>query len=219
MHFFVALAALLSASVTVQALPSIKIPSPALPATGRPPVLNHVTFNNDTDGHITFEKDTPNGLYIYHNQTHFSYHGEADTSASTIRRVDVWGDLLIQFQHADRPAGHSENDGPERRQTSCSAYCQGGVLNGDDATAAINGLAKMAGDGIHFNGVIVYNFGDASAFGCDYGKDQLITGGGYLFDINCMTSFCGVNNIIGWNSHNSWRSKFGVNIVGFSCSG
>jgi hypothetical protein len=215
MQFIFALTALLPAFVAVQGLPASNVASSAVPVTNRPPVLSHVTFNNDTDGRITFNKGAPNGLYIYHNETHFSYHGETDTSARKLRRVPR--DLFVQSHLADTPAGHSANDGLDRRQTSCDVTCQGGVLSGDDSTTAINGLANQFGDGLDYKTVIAYNQGDVSAFGCDYGHGQSYTAAQYHFDINCISSVCGLTNVISWNSHHSWKATYGVNLGGFSC--
>jgi hypothetical protein len=215
MHFIIALTALLPAFLAVQALPASNIASSAVPVTNRPPALDHVTFNNDTDGRITFNKGAPNGLYIYHNATHFSYHGEADTSAPKLRRVQRV--LFVQSQLADTSTGHSASDGLDRRQTSCDVSCTGGVLSSDDTTNAINGLANMFGDGLGWSGAIAYNQGDVSAFGCDYGNGQSYTAAQYHFDINCISSVCGLTNVISWNSHKSWKATYGVNLNGFSC--
>ncbi|KAH9890724.1 hypothetical protein F4778DRAFT_752061 [Xylariomycetidae sp. FL2044] len=115
-----------------------------------------------------------------------------------------------QGRYSPSPAESSSNELTTR--ASEGANCNGFYLDANDIQNAINGLIGTCGDGRKYSSRISYQYGNAVAFGCNYGSGQTC----YAKDLRSMfTSVeqkCGTSGA-GWYSKPSWKASYGYTSV------
>ncbi|KAI0651184.1 hypothetical protein C8Q79DRAFT_1004493 [Trametes meyenii] len=160
--------------------------------------IAYYSVNDDGTGRVSLGDMSPNGLYAFHNETHFAYHGEADAQSV--------------LKYGRSPMAPRATD-----EFTCVPSCNGEQnSNTNDIQNAENGLAAMLGGGTTWSHSLVYVYGTTYAFACDYKGSQTNKASDYWASISCVNSNCGTTQG-GWDSIHDWKATFGRQFHDIPC--
>jgi hypothetical protein len=117
-------------------------------AVPQPTIISYHLAEVGLDGKTSLQG--PNGVYIYHNSSHYTYHGQPEA------KVDM---QAVRAEH--------EKHALEGRQWTCSTACQGTYGNIFDIQPAENALASHFDSFPQFSNNVVVKWNNVYAFGCD----------------------------------------------------
>ncbi|KAH0559148.1 hypothetical protein GP486_004317 [Trichoglossum hirsutum] len=140
------------------------------------------------------------------------YFHEDDANGTVVTRyVGLMGETAPKFVRRSPLAIRTPGATVDKRDTG--AHCNKLAGSPNDFFTAEGGLGMFFGDnGQNFKKAISYKFGNAVAFGCDYGKGQQYTGCQLYSDIDAVDSLCGKGGA-GWNAHESSKSSYGRTLL------
>ena len=99
---------------------------------------------------------------------------------------------------------------PQKRD---SIFCQSVEYSASDDSQAIQGLADTLDSQPSFSHSISFTYGSATAYGCDYGNGQTISGGQFTDYLDMVQSECG-DDEAGYYDVPSSKASFGITASG-----
>lgn len=145
-------------------------------------------------GVFKLEPGAQPGLYTHHvaldGTIHTQYHGEMNATAPTTGTA---------------PAAS--------KRGGTGVQCSNLVFSASDATAAAEGLAASFNSQPQFYHAISYTSGTATAYGCDYGNGQRMSGVEYMGYFNDVGFDCGSTKE-GWYALPDAKASYGVTTAG-----
>lgn len=137
--------------------------------------------------------DAPEGFYLHS----IGSNGEPQNVHISDPNTDVPSSTFSTKQRRDGGQG--------------AIYCKNQyVLNYSDSIAAQQGLEAQFQNGEPFSGhSISYKYGNAVAYGCNYGSGQVVTGTWLAAQFAKIAQECGSTGP-GWIAYPDWKASYGI---------